>query len=273
MPQTIFTTNDTGPNLTAQDQNFSVKLYSAPKSAGLDIDSASGWRQPGSIQSGSYKPANPTSVNSTKLGATNNTKSQHINGQDLTIPISMGEITPWGQQLMNKTDLVPVPTYGSKLATIDTAGGGFQILTLVDIQDFVVGDKLAIPIGTGAAAYESCEKRIEAIAPAGYGPNTIKLDFPLDEPPADDTGIQDVTEINFKRGGARLLKSEHMAVLSGDFDDTLVHFIPDARVNEGTNDFPNQNTGMTTFTIASIAETQTIANRKQPILMQERIYS
>lgn len=273
MAPTIFTGNNTAPDLTGQDQNFTVVLYSAAKSAGLNMDSPSGWRQPGGVKSGTYKPKNQTSINNTKLGATNNTKSQHINGQDLTMPIQISEITPWGQQLANKTDLIPVPTYGPKGATIDVDGGGLDILSLHAIGTFAVGDKIAVAISSGAALYTSCEKRIESIAPSGYGANTIKLDYPLDEPPADGAIVKDVTEINLERGGSRLLKSSQLATISGDFDDTLVHYVPDARVNDGDNDFPNQDTGQTMFTITSIAETKVRAGRKQPILMQERIYS
>lgn len=262
-----FLINNVAPDLTGQDNNFDTQIFIAKKSAGLTMDSASGWRRPGAVEPNSYKPKEKTGVNASELGVFASEVAHHINKQGLDIPMTFKEITPWGNEVKNKTELTPVVTYAGTGATIDVAGGGVKIITTSSIGTIAVGDCLEIPISSGNALYYDRNKRVESISG-----NAITLDKALDEAPADGVTIRQIGHIDWKRGGTRLRPYSMLGVISGDFKDVIAHYTPHVHVTEGDLDTPKGDTGKIMINSSVVPQNETIDGRIQPITMYERWY-
>ncbi|MGV3524236.1 MAG: hypothetical protein ACO1RX_08430 [Candidatus Sericytochromatia bacterium] len=260
-----FLQNNTAPDLVGRDNNFAVELYFAPKAAGLTSASTSGWRRAGATEPGSYAAEFTTNVNSTMLGTTKTKKSFHINEQGATLSANLTEITPFGLDLVNKTNLIPSVTYGTAAATVDISGGGLQMLTLSDATDFSAGSMVEIAIGSGASAYTDY-RRVESV-----NGDTITLESPLDEAPAAGAEVKDVTSISWKRGGVTLARRSYVGVISGDNGDTIVHYAKDTVMTSGKSEYPDANVGKNTLQFEVVAQTQEISGRKQPVLLEETL--
>ena len=262
-----FTVNNTAPDLTGRDNNFSVDLFFAPKAAGLDQTSTSGWHRPGAVEPGSYSAEFQTSVNSTQLGTTKVKKSFHINEQGAVIGASLTEISPFGNDLLNKTDLVATPTYGTFLdATVDAGGGGVKTITLAatgTLDAGIVGKKVEVTNSSGTPEYPAYS-RVESV-----NGQAITLEFALDEAPQDGALVRHVESVRWLRGGVTLARRSFLGVVSGDFDDTIVHFAKDTVMTEGSPQYPDANVGMAQIQFEVVPETRLINGKKQPILLEE----
>jgi hypothetical protein len=260
-----FTQNNTAPDLVGRDNNFAVELYFAPKAAGLNAESTSGWRRAGATEPGSYTAEFTTNVNSTMLGTTKTKKSFHINEQGAALSANLSEITPFGQDLANKTDLMPLATYGTVNATVAASGGGVQMITLSSAAGISAGDMLEIAIGTGPAAYADY-RRVESV-----NSNTITLESALDEAPGNGAVVKDVTAIKWKRGGVTLAHRSFLGVISGDNGDTILHYAKDTVATSGNGQYPDANVGKNVLKFEVIPQTETIGGKKQPVLLEETL--
>lgn len=262
-----FTTNNTAPDLVGRDNNFSVELYFAPKAAGLTSASTSGWRRAGATEPGSYTAEFTTNVNSTMLGATKTKKSFHINEQGAALSANLSEITPFGQDLATKTDLVAAVSYGTATTTIATAGGNLKTLVLTSAADIEPGSMLEIVIGTGNAAYKDY-RRVESV---NEDTDTVVLESALDEAPADGAAVKDVTKITWKRGGVTLAHRSFLGVISGDNGDTILHYAKDTVMTSGNGQYPDANVGKNVLKFEVIPQTELISGKKQPVLLEETL--
>lgn len=261
-----FTANNTAPKHVFAPQNPSVEMFFAPQAAGLTSASTSGWRRGGSLKLGSYKADYQTSVNMTKLGTTKTPQSFHINEQGATVSAEFQELTPFGQLLINKTDLTQTITANGASATIAVSGGGVTSLTLQAIGTLVANMIVGIAIGSGSSAYEDYRK-ITTVAS-----NTITLDLPLDEAPADGALVRGITKIQTKRGGVNLAHRSYLGIVSHeDGVGRLTHFAADTVMTNGNNSYPDADTIGTTLEMQVIPATEVISTRKQPVLMTEEL--
>lgn len=260
-----FTVNNTAPDLVGRDNNFSVELYFAPRAAALTSASTSGWRRAGATEPGSYTAEFTTNVNSTMLGTTKTKKSFHINEQGAALSANLTEITPFGQDLVNKTDLQATATYGSVNTTVDTGGGGVKNITLASGTGISAGDMLEIAIGSGNSAYKDY-RRVESVSG-----DDITLESALDEAPADGATVKDVTKIVWKRGGVTLAHRSYLGVISGDNGDTILHYAKDTVMTSGSGQYPDANIGKNTLKFEVIPQTETLGGKKQPVLLEETL--
>lgn len=261
-----FTQNNTAPDLVGRDNNFAIELYFAPKAAGLTAASTSGWRRAGATEPGSYTAEFTTNVNSTMLGTTKTKKSFHINEQGAALSANLSEITPFGNDLVNKTDLTPVATYGTLVdATVAVSGGGIKTITLHSGTGVAAGQMLEIAIGTGASAYKAYG-RVESIAS-----NTVTLESALEEAPANGAVVKDVASIKWQRGGVTLAHRSFLGVISGDNGDTILHYAKDTVMTNGNSQYPDANVGKQVLQFEVIPQTEVINSKKQPVLLEETI--
>lgn len=260
-----FTQNNTAPDLVGRDNNFSVDLFFAPKAAGLTAASTSGWRRAGATEPGSYSADFTTNVNSTMLGTTKVKKSFHINEQAASLSANLTEITPFGQDLVTKTDLTATVTYGTLSTTIAASGAAVQTITLSDGTGFSAGKMVEIPIGSGASAYNAYG-RVESLSS-----DTIVLESALDEAPADGATVKDVASIAWKRGGVTLQHRSFLGVVSGDNGDTITHYALDTVVTTAQNNYPDANVGSQNLQFEVIPQTEEINSKKQPVLLTETL--
>ena len=260
-----FTLNNTAPDLVGRDNNFSVDLYFAPRAAALTAASTSGWRRAGATEPGSYTAEFTTNVNSTMLGTTKTKKSFHINEQGAALSANLSEITPFGQDLANKTDLTAAVTYGTIDTTIDTAGGGTTTLTLVSGTGIEAGNMLEIAMGTGLSAYKDY-RRVESVVG-----DVVTLESPLEEAAADGAVIKDVTSISWKRGGVTLAHRSFLGVISGDNGDTILHYAKDTVMTSGNGQYPDANIGKNVLKFEVIPQTELLGGKKQPVLLEETL--
>jgi len=262
-----FTQNNTAPDLVGRDNNFAVDLFFAPKAANLTAASTSGWRRAGATEPGSYNAEFSTNVNSTMLGTTKTKKSFHINEQNAALSANLTEITPFGEDLINKTDLVPVVTYGSFSGTIAVGGGGLSLLTLGVAATINDGTMLEVVIGTGLSQYKDYRR----VSGDVNNSTTVNLESALDEAPQNAAVVKDVTKIVWKRGGVTLAHRSFLGVISGDNGDTILHYAKDTVVTQGNGQYPDANVGKNTLRFEIIPQTETINSKKQPVLMEETI--
>lgn len=260
-----FLVNNTAPDLVGRDNNFSVELFFAPKAANLTSASTSGWHRAGGTEPGSYTAEFTTNVNSTMLGTTKTKKSFHINEQGAALSANLSEITPFGQDLVNKTNLLPTATYGTVNATVDTSGGGLTMLTLSSATGITAGKMLEISIGSGNSAYKDY-RRVESV-----NSNTVTLESALDEAPGDGAVVKDVSKIVWKRGGVTLAHRSFLGVISGDNGDTIIHYAKDTVMTSGNGQYPDANVGKQVLKFEVIPQTELINGKKQPVLIEETL--
>lgn len=264
MADTVFTAPNIAPDLQMQDQNYTAKIFAAPKAAGLTETSTSGWRDVGPIEPGSYSSPMTVSTNETMLGSNKVAVSQHVNQMSMNIQFNMAQITPFGQQLKNRTVQTPVVTYGTGDTTVAAGGGGVKTITLTAATNFAVNDIVEVIIGTGASQYKDY-RRIQSIVT-----NAITLDYPLYEAPADASTVKSVQQIKYRQGLSQLAKWSLMAVFSGDeYKDQLIHVYSDVRIPEANNTMPDANVGNTTYNMTVFPSRETVDGKIQPVFGSE----
>lgn len=261
-----FTANNTAPKHVFTPNNMSVEMYFAEKSKGLTAASTSGWRRGGAMALGAYNVTYETGINQTELGTTKTEQSFHINKQSAMVSGTYQEITPFGQKLINKTDLAQTVTAGAASATVAVGGGGVTTITTQAIGSLVAGMVVGIEIATGTAAYEDFRK-IDSVSS-----NTITLDLPLDEAPPNGADIREIASIEIKRGGVNLQPYSYLGVVSWeDNESRITHFAGDIRITNGNNSYPDAQTAGSTLEFRIIPATETISSKKQPVLMTEKM--
>lgn len=269
MAYTPFTAPNPCPGLPLGDNVFTVNPYFAKKSAGLDIDSTSGWRSAGPISPGSYEAPLSTTTTETKLGGTKVVRSQHVTDQDQQLNFTIRGITPFGLRLKNKNTIDPTVTYiaakDTLIATV-TSRTEFDV-TATEGANFAAGDLIEISMSSGNAAYLEY-RRIESVTT-----DTIVITYPLDEDAVVGATVKGVESVKENVGGSQLQPYSGLIVCTGSqYDDQLIHYFPDLRISEANHDLTDTEASSMTFNAMVFGNcTTTPAGKKEVVFGEERL--
>lgn len=270
-----FGINNTAPKLTGRDNNYSVNIFFSQKALGLGMESTSGHRRAGGAKADGYKMSPQTAVNMNELGAQQLPQSFHINKQGAQLVCNVEELTPWGAELGQYTDLEPEYTLATSTQwTIAAAGGGKLNLTLdgataSGLDAFIAQHKaLKIAIGSPSdPSYYDTNKRV--LARSGQ---RITLEYSLDEAAQAGATVEVLDYIDYKpASGSKLRPYTALAVISGDEFDTIKHFAPDTRVTGHDMRLATAQVGGRTITMDVVPDAVLISGRYQAVSMRERV--
>lgn len=262
MATTVFTSQNLNPTQVQEDQNWTNHIFMAKKSAGLNIDSASGFYSPGPTRPGSYSSPMETGTNKTQLGAVKTPSSLHYNSQAMTVQFGTYGLTPFGMKIKNKNNIAQTFTYGTGSTTVVASSGTTTGIELTSATNFAEGQMIEIEMPNGEYEY----RRIEVLSTAD-----VTFDHPLFEAPADGATVKHVTKVLDKPGGTRPEKYSLLSNMSGDYQDRLIHFITDARVSDGNYEMPDGDAGGINITLDVFPQKETISGRVEPIFMVEQM--
>lgn len=263
MADTAFTAINRAPNLSVQDQNFTTNAFFAKKSAGLTMTSASGWRYPGPVTPGSYSAPMNTGTNKTMLGAVKTPASLHKNSEEMTVQLGLKGISPFGLELANKNKIAVTATYIATASTTVASGTGtVNGLELTSATGFAEGQMIEIAMGSGVTAYK------EYVRILTLDTTDVTFDQPLFVAPADGAVVKAVESLDYSKGGSGIERWSGLIVNSGDeFNDRLIHFFKDVRVNQGNPEMSDAEVGGVTLTFDAFPERV----NGEPVFATERL--